>query len=556
MTSKDANGKRGFSSERGAALITVLMISVPLLMAGGALIMITSMSAATTADSAAETKAFYAAEAGAQQVLGVLRGNTAPNPLFVANPLGGIAPENQISFRRAVDPTTSNLASDPSDARLSRWLNYDPTYTDRVPLTGGYSPITGLAFSTVLTDPDNSRVLTFSTSGVFTNYGSDTHRFTGVGSQATLKYRPQAATTITSSGNSTFGNFLISDVEGTVTLSNEPFLLTVTQTAPWPVTVAINCTLSGSISSSSSLLSITFPTQTNNIGGTVFARSANPVNTNGTNPIAVSVTAPQPNRLTVGITGYGPRSSQKQLQMLLNRFAFDFSAVSTITLRSADDNSLSNFGAGSSAVYFYSGFDNAGGQNLPALGVTSQADYDYITGAGLSSTQVVGSPANIQKVPVANLPLWLQNADLARSLVIQLRIVAQNNNRYFTPLSPPLSYGTPTNPLFTFVDGDCALPPAGGAGLLITTGSLVPDGSASFDGLILVLGGGQLIRSGGGNGNTLGSMVIARFGTSGNFLAPTFQSNGSGNSSVQYDSAWVRRALASPGPTVMAVGEF
>ena len=71
-----------------------------------------------------------------------------------------------------------------------------------------------------------------------------------------------------------------------------------------------------------------------------------------------------------------------------------------------------------------------------------------------------------------------------------------------------------------------------------------------------VLGGGQLIREGGGNGNSFGSLVVARFGTTGDFLAPTFNSNGTGTSSIQYDSEWVRRAMAAPGPRVMAVGEF
>src|SRR5256714_6370717 len=104
--SRTMNGKRGYESERGAALITVLLISVPLLMAGGGLILITSMGVSNTADAAAETKAYYAAEAGAQQVLGVLRGNVAPSPLFVTNPMGGVAPENQMSFKRAAGLST------------------------------------------------------------------------------------------------------------------------------------------------------------------------------------------------------------------------------------------------------------------------------------------------------------------------------------------------------------------------------------------------------------------------------------------------------------------
>jgi len=65
-TTKTARRKTGVRDERGAALITVLLIAIPLLMAGGSLILITSMATANTADMAAETKAYYAAESGAQ----------------------------------------------------------------------------------------------------------------------------------------------------------------------------------------------------------------------------------------------------------------------------------------------------------------------------------------------------------------------------------------------------------------------------------------------------------------------------------------------------------
>lgn len=557
MFTKKADGKRGYQSERGAALITVLLISVPLLMAGGGLIMITSMSVSNTADAAAETKAYYAAEAGAQQLLGVLRGNVAPNPLFATNPMGSIAPENMISFKRAVNTATSNLSGDTSStARLSRWLSYDSTYPDRVPLVANYVPQNGMAFSTSLTDPDNSRVVTFSTSGGFTNFSlSASHQFGGGSNRATLTYQPQASTTITDSGNSTFGRFAITDVQGSITIANEPFKLTITQTSPWAATASVNCTLSGTITSTSSLVAVTFPSQSNNLG-TTFVRSANPVSTNGSTAIAVAVTSPQPNRLTAIITGYGPRAAQKQMQLLLNRYAFDLSAVSTITLRSADNGDLASFNAGSSSVYSYSGFDNAGGLDLPAIGVTSTPDYNNLTGMGLPGSQIVGSPVNVQQISIPNLPSWLQTADAARALVIQLRTSAQNNGRYFTAAAPPSSFGTTAQPIMTFVDGDCTLPPAGGAGLLIVTGTLVADGNAPYKGLVLVLGGGQLVRNGGGNGDSLGSFLVARFDNSGDFLAPTFNSNGSGNSTITYDSDWVRRAMAAPGPRVMAVGEF
>lgn len=555
---RKANGKQGYQSERGAALVTVLMISVPLLMAGGGLIMITSMGVSNTADSTAETKAYYAAEAGAQQVLGVLRGNVAPSPLFATNPSGSIASENKMSFKQAVGLSTSNLSNDSSSvARLSRWLSYSSTYSDRIPLVANYNLQNGMAFSTSLNDPDNSQVVSFSTSGVFTNYGSGTHLFgSGSPEKVTLIYVPQAAVTITGFGNSTLGYIRLQDSVGTVTLTDEPFRLTITQTSPWPATAVLNCTLSASITSNSTPIAMTCPTQANSLLGTAFVRSSNPVNTNQSTPIAVAVTAPQPSRLTVRITGYGPRAAQKQMQMLLSRFAFDFAPVSTITLRSADSGALANFNAGSSSVYSYSGYDNAGGGDLPAIGVTSTPDFNNLSGMGLPSSQIKGAPVNVQQVGLPDLPSWLQNADGARALVIQLRNQAQSAGRYFTAATPPSSFGDIDHPILTFVDGDCVIPPAGGAGLLVVTGALTLDGNAPYSGLVLVLGGGSLIRNGGGNGSSLGSILVARFDNSGDFLAPTFNSNGTGTSSIQYDSDWVRRAMAAPGPRVMAVGEF
>ncbi len=543
--------------ERGAALITMLMISIPLLMAGGALIMITSMSVSNTTDSAAETKAYYAAEAGSQQVMNVLRGNVAPNPLFATNPSGGVASANMIDFRMAVNPATSNTTSDSSGPRLSRWLGYDSNYTDRVPLTSNYSALTGMAFNVLLSDPDNSNLITFSTSGGFPNYGmSSSHQWGNGNPQAKVNYVARPATTINTSGNTTLGYFQLDDIHGTTTLTNEPFKLTITQTAPWPATYTINCTLSATITSSSSLITVTFPTATNNLLGPTYNHGTSDATNGAANPIAVTVAAPQPNRLTARLTGYGPRAAQKQMQMLLSRFAFDYQPVSTITLRSADDGSTSTLAAGNSSQYLYSGFDNAAGQDLPAFGVTSTPDYNYVTGLSVPPNQAVGTPGPFQKVDIDQLPIWLQTADGARQLVIGMRNVAMNSGRYFTPATPPTDFGTTTRPTLTFIDGDGALPPASGAGLLVCTGTLTIDGSAVFDGLILVLGGGHVVRSGGGNGNTLGSILVARFDNSGGFLAPTFDSNGSGTSTIQYDSAWVRRALASPGPRVVAIGEF
>jgi hypothetical protein len=165
------------------------------------------------------------------------------------------------------------------------------------------------------------------------------------------------------------------------------------------------------------------------------------------------------------------------------------------------------------------------------------------------------------------LPVFLQTAQGARDALSILRVQAQEafwpvgttgaaNDRYFPAGTVPSTFGTDSNPLITFVDGDCALPPGGGVGLLVVTGVLDMRGSADFKGLVLVLGAGQVLRNGGGSDSTLGAMDIARFYPTGGFLPPSFDSNGSGSSQLDYDSKWLEKALASAGPSIRAVSEY
>jgi hypothetical protein len=549
------------NNECGAALVTMLLVSLLILTAGGALIVTTSMSATNSVDATSEIQAYYAAEAGNQAVLNILRGNVSPNPTFATNPSGEVASENKISFRKAVTVSSSNVSGDTAAAHLSRWMTYDTNFNPaRVTLSTGYTTMNGMAYSATVTDPDNSATVTFSTSGAFSD-NSTLKVFQSGGDKATIRYDAQASTTITTSGASTLGKFTVTDVKnGGYTLSNEPFKLTITQTAPWAATYTINCTLSGVITSTTtSLVTVTFPStagDANNLLGTIYDRASDNISTNGTTSIPVSITAPEPNRVVVNTTGYGPRNAQKRMRMLLSRFAFDITVPSAITIRSADDNSQLTFGAGNSAKYLYNGNDHAGGSNLSAFAVTGSVDKTYLDSLMLPAGQVFGSPSGVTKIDVANLPTWLQTAPAARAFVIEMRTRAQNENRYFTAATPPASFGTVAKPVFTFVDGDIDLPPGGGAGMLIVTGTFTMDGSSDYKGLILVLGGGQLNRNGGGNGDSWGAVMVGRFGSTGDFLPPTFNSNGTGISTIQYDSDWVRKALASSGPRVMATGEF
>jgi len=127
-------------NQRGAALITSLLIATLLLVAGGALIQITSMTAANTVDATAEAQAYYGAEAGLQAALNALRGNAAHTASTL--PVG----MTTINFRNAVVAGSSNdcpggLNGDPSTtARLSRWLPYSDTQTTGTRVTVGTSP--------------------------------------------------------------------------------------------------------------------------------------------------------------------------------------------------------------------------------------------------------------------------------------------------------------------------------------------------------------------------------------------------------------------------------
>lgn len=68
------------AGEKGAALITAVLLSMLLLAAGGTLVLTTTMTGITARDSTAEMQAYYGAEAGIARTLEVLRGNVQSNP--------------------------------------------------------------------------------------------------------------------------------------------------------------------------------------------------------------------------------------------------------------------------------------------------------------------------------------------------------------------------------------------------------------------------------------------------------------------------------------------
>ncbi|HEV7893739.1 MAG TPA: hypothetical protein VGP08_24195 [Pyrinomonadaceae bacterium] len=428
-------------------------------------------------------------------------------------------------------------------------------------------------------DPDNSDIVTFSTSGKFAN-SSSTNTFNGTSNASnklTLTFTPRGSTTVftATSGTTNLGSFTMSaNAADSYTLNSAPFSLTGNMTAPWATTNSISTTISGTVTkaangSYSGSLVVTFPTTSYSLDGVIYTLPATTVTVSGTTAVNIpaTVTAPEPKRLRVKVTGYGPRNSVKKMQVLVSRTSFDFNPRATLLMRGAGDCSdMAAFDIGQSNAKNYSGNDisNPPQSSLPVVGTTcagNQAQAADVIANSKPSTVTNNPQGKTAVVPDSDLMPWLKDPDMARSLLDDLASQAKSSGRYFT--SSPADTGTTSAPKFTFVDGDASV--SDGAGLLVVTGRLTMGGNASFSGVILVLGKGELDRNGGGNGDVLGALVVAKFartwpstedGQPHPFLAPTFSTSGGGNSTVQYSSSAVANAMNTMGNRVLGVSEY
>jgi hypothetical protein len=558
------------AGERGAALVTMLLASVLILGAGGALIMTTMMSATNSVGSTAEMQAYYVAESGMQSALNVLRGNT--KPLLVAS--------DRMSFRTAIIPSISN-GGNGGTARFAGWLPYnDPTSTSSlVPVSIG--AITGGYRVTVENMDPNSHIVEFQTSAIIDSgdAGKTYQRTFNAGgtSEVTIRYQGQSATTLTPDPNtfpltldSALGSFVIerpaSSTADDVAIPKTGFEITITQSLPWAATTTLEGTFEGDVDTAATTVKVTFDKAYVKADGTKYALNLDggskvlSLNYNvspTTTSIPSKVTSPDPKRLLLKSYGFGPQGAEKRLELMISRANLEFESPAGFTVKGSDDCSPISFDAGSSGAKWYSGVDHAGVEpQRPAFAV-SQCDKDTVD-AGISKHDTVVDPeigilgdAETTSGTVET-PSFLDSADKARAYLSGLQDKAKSLGRYFSG-STTVADST-TSGMFTFVDGDCTL--TSGSGFLVVTGTLTMRGNTDFKGVILVLGTGQLIRNGGGNGDIFGGITIAAFNrTSGGFTAPTFHTNGGGNSTIQYDSSALNMGIGS-GTNVSGIREF
>ena len=233
----------------------MLLVSVLLLGAGGALIMTTMMSANNSVGSTAEMQAYYVAESGMQSALNVLRGNT--KPLLVRH--------DRMSFRTAIIPSISN-GGNGGTLRFAGWLPYNDPSDASEPRAGDVSErslaviesqsrtwiptVTSLSF----------RLLQHRQAATQARLIKGRSARVGGTDEVTIRYSGQRATTLSPDPytfpltlDSALGSFVIerpaSSTADNVAIPKTGFEITITQSLPWAATTILEGTFEGEVDS-------------------------------------------------------------------------------------------------------------------------------------------------------------------------------------------------------------------------------------------------------------------------------------------------------------------
>jgi len=627
--------------ERGAALVTVLMISFLLIVAVAALLLEASTNAANVTDATAEEQAYYAAESGIQTAVNILRHRTVPSPLIDPTK-PATDPANKITYRKAARPADSNYPTDPNTtaaqpiARLSRWMTYDDTYPDggRVVVR---NPADGIGYKVEVISPDNvGGVVTFHTDGsiaggVAEADGGSSRSFPDATSPNRVKIRyypvqassPVAVNVSSGIGATSFGKFEITVVGlgASIPAPRIRFTLRVRVTVPYTTSKTIRGYIEpypapGIINQTSltgvqlfydserytmlgTLMSLTPPNPAAPLYSPGYAVtvaetssptgpygtyltgyriypypptvSGNPGQAGlGTTQVTGTFMSPEPIRLLVRSTGYGPRGAKKVLETVIQKNYFDdLGAPSPLTLigpsSTGSPTTSFRFDPGNSRPIFYSGKDALLRTFLPPIGVTTDPNLAVVNGAISSgfNGSVFGTAENVNN----DLPNWLQSPLKLDKTLQLLKKRAQSQGRYVGPAAPdPANFGDyATGTGITFVDRDLDISPdTDVGGILVVTGKIKFHGGFKIRGLLVVTGKNGFERQGGGNGDVEGAMVVAPYVAAGLscaannttcFLSPQYNISGGGTSELDYNSNAVSNGLGALTDYVKGVAE-
>jgi hypothetical protein len=621
--------------EKGAALVMALLMSFLLLAAAGGLLLETSLGTANVTDATAEQQAYNAAESGIQSAVNVFRGNVIlsdANRIDTSKPATDKA--NKIDFVKAITQQYSNLSTSGLDAtpRLSRWLSYESgTYADRVKLAdGAYSVFNGDAYSLAILDPDHTgTIVSYSTRGILYNcdHISDDpdlpcadvpplqqvgypHKTwdDGNGNRMRITYIPKTVYNqdVSSAGNPNvdFGFFKVEiQGNGAAMASSTRFEIIVNMTVPYRAQRVMRGWIEQNAAPYTTPPKIIFDSQTYTLQGSIINLGFNggsfvnfpnltpqrvgyEANMTAGSPSANTVitgtmSPPEPVRLLIRSTGYGPRGAKKQLEAIIQKNFFNgLTAPATLTLVGGScgpcPGTTFTFNPGSSNVTTYSGDDAVSTDIIPPIGTLNGDNLDDVNASVNRQPphpfngNVVGTPSDVSN----EVPDWLSSPSQMDIAVKQLYNTAlsspdpggNSTGRYFPSGTQPTTFGNNTTALgITFCDGNCTFTGNGG-GILVVTGTLTLHGNFNFNGLIIVTGSGGIQRSGGGTGILQGNIVVAPYennriadnldpSQTAQFLAPQYDLSGGGNSTIQYNSSSVANGLTAVSNFVLGVAE-
>jgi hypothetical protein len=541
-------------------------------------------------------------------------GDVVANPLINSS-LPATDPANQINYRKALALGTSDTTGDTSGIpRLSRWVGYNATDVNgRVPIDANgptYTTAAGYAYSLNVIDPDNtgSFISTTVTGRLYDYDPGDNTKKTyyyidpvsgAVTGQLQIKYTPPPTLSMYNVGSlglpsPYFGTFTVSRPlgSGAIIPANNRFEIVVHMTYPYDVTKTIRGWIR-TTSAQTDLPHIIFDSQTLTVAGSAMTLdfsgtswvsptviSYDPTLHNlvgydagtvlGANIIKGTMTPAEPIRLLIKSTGFGPRGSKKELQAIIQKNFFNgLSAPAALTLVGPNhtDSPLSDFhfNAGSSAVVQYSGDDEASTDIIPPIGTTDPNNQNYVDTYLLGGTSppfngtVVGTSSNVTN----DIPYWLSSPASLDAEIQRFALTAMPY-RYFPAGTTPTSFGdNASGQGITFCDGDVTYSGDGG-GILIVTGHLTLSGNFNFRGMIIVTGPAGIDRNGGGTGIITGNVVVAPYVSSqvsdtqplsATFLAPYYDLDGGGNSTLVYNSSAINNSLSAVSNFVLGVME-
>jgi hypothetical protein len=597
--------------ERGAAMVMALLVSFLLLVASAGLLMESSTNTQNVTDATAEQQAYNAAESGIQAAVYVLRDNvTLADADRIDTTKPATDPANRINYLKALNIATSNAGGDSSTTpRLSRWMRYETGFPDRVRLgEAAYTPQNGFAYSLAISDPDHTGALVRyqSTGRFFDNdqaVGGDnmTKTYGSGANKVVLRYYPKGETDLDTTGGAAPAEF--GRIGITITGTGAPivawnrFEIITRMSHPYEAVRTIRGYIQSNGSSWTTPPKILVDSQTFTLQGSIITLEFNGgtfVNDGATTPprigyeaqltnadapgsnvIAGSMTSPEPIRLLIQSTGFGPRGATKRLEAIIQKNFFNgLTAPATLTLigpaSTTNPNTTFTFNPGSSNVAVYTGADQASTDIIPPIGTSTGSNLEDVLDSvdGLPphpfNGDVVGVPSDV----TAEMPHWLSTPQRLDAAVKSLQSVAAASGRYFP--SGVLPTGTDrfgnhaTAQGITFLDGNVEFQGNGG-GIMVVTGKLTLKGNFSFRGLIIVTGQGGVDRSGGGNGEIEGNMVIAPYVNSSvlpatepagtQFLAPQYDLSGGGNSTISYNSSTLGNGLRAIDNFVLGVAE-